>query len=360
MTTAMTDQLIMVIDGIPHTGWSRASIGRSIERGPHDFDLELTEFWNSSTAVKTRSVQRGMTLQAYVNDELLLSGYIDDLNPSYDAQSHTISVRGRSRLGDLVDCSTLSKQYSGQSLLQICQQQCKPFGISVFIDESAKKAANQIFQKSYTLDLGEPIWEFLEELARIRAVLLTSNANGDLVITRAGTAHCDTALILGKNIKSASGSFSSQDLFSDYTVTAQQGNEPATKLEGIDTVLPRANIHSGGRYRPFAVSADNPMDIGGCKTRAEWQRNVNEGRAESVVYTLSGWRQSPNGQIWAPNELVSVTDPYMSLKNSLRLIAETRLILGDNGRNTELRVMPKGAFDLIPEVEQAADQGFIR
>ncbi|WP_292950154.1 MULTISPECIES: phage baseplate assembly protein [unclassified Neptuniibacter] len=360
MTNATGDQLIMMVDGTPHTGWTEGSISRSIERGPHNFSLQLSEIWNTKTQVNRRAIEKGMPLQAYINDDLLLSGYINELEPSYDATNHTISIRGRSRLGDIVDCSTKGKQFSGRSLFQVCQALCKPFGINVLVDPSAKKAANQVFVKSKRLDLGEPIWEFLEELARIRAVLLTSNANGDLVITRAGVARADVALVLGQNIKTASGNFSEQDLFSEYTVSGQQSNEPSLNLEGVDTVLPAATVKGSGRYRPFVVAADDDMDFAACKTRAEWQRNVHKGRSESVVYNITGWRQEPEGRIWAPNELVTVTDSYQNLMNAERLIAETRLMLNGRGRNTELRVLPKEAFELIPEVEKAASEGFIR
>lgn len=356
----MSDQLVMVIDGISHTGWKEASIARSIERGPHNFSLQLSEIWNTEKQVNRRAIEHGMSLQAYLNDDLFMSGYINELAPSYDANNHTISIRGSSRLGDLVDCSTTGKAFTGQSLLQISQSLCAPFGIAVYVDASAKKAANQIFNKSKRLDLGEPIWEFLEELARVRAVLLTSNANGDLVITRAGTGYADVALALGQNIKTASGNFSGRELFSQYTVSGQQSNEPSVKLESVDTVLPIATVNGSGRYRPFAVAADDDMDVAGCKTRAEWQRNVNQGRSESVVYTVTGWRQTPDGRIWAPNERVIVSDPYQGLLNTERLIVESRLMLNERGRNTELRVMPKNAFDLIPEVESAASEGFIR
>lgn len=350
-----TDQLVMVIDGMPHTGWKTASISRSIERGPHSFNLQLSEVWNTGTTITRKAIQRGMTLQAYVNDDLLLNGYIYGLEPSYDAQNHTITVRGRSRLGDIVDCSTTGQSFSGQSLQQICQALCKPFNISVLVDPSARAAAGQVFIKSKRLDVGEPIWEFLEELARIRAVLLTSNVNGDLVITRAGKGYADVALELGKNVNTASGTFSDEALFSEYTVTAQQANEPGGLFGGEDTVLPMATTLGTGRYRPMAFAADEDMDLAGCKTRAEWQRNVHEGRSQSVVYNVSGWRQKPDGRVWIPNELVTVNDPYQGWLNQERLIVESRLMLNDQGRRTELRVMPKGAFDLVPEVEKLSE-----
>lgn len=353
------DELIMMIDDRPHRGWTEAVIGRSIERGPHEFDLTLTDNWGASEGINPRSIEIGMPVQAYVNDDLLLTGYMDDVDPEYDKDSHTIKARGRSKLGDLVDCSTKGKSFSNVSLLTVCQQLCALFDITVSVADNVSEAVNKPFiGKDYTLDLGQPIWEFIEELARLRAVLLTSDASGNLLITRAGNGTADEALVLGENISRASGSFSAKELFSDYTVTGQHPNHPTVKLNGINNSQSNAQAKAKGsiaRFRPFVVSSQNPIDQAACHTRAEWQRNVNEGRSIGVIYTVTGWRQQADGRIWQPNELVHVTDPWMGWDDE-RLIVESRLSLGEAGSLTELRVMPKTAFDLIPEVERASGE----
>lgn len=349
----MSDTLILVVDGTPHYGWTRLTVGRSIERGPHEFEVSMTNRWGAAESTSPRTVLAGMPVQVLVNEDLVMTGYIDDVDPEYDDKNHSITVRGRSKLGDLVDCSTEGKQFKGMSLLAIAKTLCEPFGIAVNADSSVQDVATQQFTQTKTLDVGQPIWEFLEELARTRAVLLTSDANGNLLITRAGTGRADVALVLGQNIKSASGSFSHRELFSDYTVTAQQPD--AVQLEGVDVSQPIGRATGSGRHRPFVVSADESADVAGCKTRAEWQRNVHYGRSQGVVYTVSGWRQTPEGRLWAPNEIVTVDDAWSGIDSDL-LIAETRLTLGGQGSTTEIRVMPKEAFDLVPVPE--ATQGY--
>lgn len=355
----MTDELILIIDGKPHRGWTSASVSRSIERGPHEFDATLTNRWDVD-ATAPRSVQAGMTVEAAINDDLVLTGYIDDVDPEYDDKSHTIVARGRSKLADLVDCSTTGTAAKGRSLAQLATQLAKPFGIAVEVDALAAADANKPFSQTsdLRLDNGETIWEFLEELARMRAVLLTSTAAGNLRIVRAGTAgRADTALELGVNIKAASGSFSHRELFSDYIVTGQQ---QATAFIGAkDTTQPRGVAKGSGRYRPKVFMADTPADIANAKQRAEWQRNVHQGRSQGVVYTVSGWRQTPGGRLWMPNEIVHIKDEWMGL-DADRLVVESRILLDEGGSRSEIRVMPKEAFllDALPE-SSSAGLGFI-
>jgi prophage tail gpP-like protein len=348
----MSDELILMIDGKPHRGWTSLTVGRSIERGPHEFEVSLTDRWGRAEAINPRSIVAGMPVQVYVNDARITSGYIDDVDPQYDATQHSLAVRGRSKLGDLVDCSTEGQQFPRMSLLGIATQLCAPFGISVAADTSVASEAGAVFNSPQTLDLGQPIWEFLEELARIRAVLLTSTADGNLLITRAGTGTADVALALGKNIKAASGSFSHRELFSDYIVTAQQPGTPT--LTGTDTSQPKGTAKGSGRYRPFVVRADSTGDIADCRTRAEWQRNVHYGRSRGIVYTISGWRQTPGGRLWTPNEMVAVKDPWSGIDTEL-LIVESRIRLGEEGSTTENRVMPREAFDVLPLPESSEE-----
>ena len=190
----------------------------------------------------------------------------------------------------------------------------------------------------------------MEELARLRGVLLTSDAQGNLVILRAGTATADVALYLGKNIKTGSGSFSGKNLYSEYNVSGQQPTVPkAATYIGAKVSQPKAQAKAQvsskgvGRYRPFYISSDNPLSNAQCLARANWQKSVHDGRAETITYTLSGWRQQAGGRLWQPNELVSVIDPWMGLDEQ-RLIVATDFSLDEDGSNTGLTVMPKSAF----------------
>ena len=361
MNPSTRDELFIIVDGIPHKGWQQAQITRSIEAGPHQFSLTLSDRWvtgkNTQENEQLRTIQVGMPVEVLINDELIVSGYVDELAPSYDETSHSIRLTGSSKLSDLVACSSAGKQFKGQSLLSICKTLCKPFAITVQATDNAAIEANKVFTgRTHTLDLGQTLWDFLEELARIRGVLLTSDADGNLVILKAGTDSADIALELGKNIQRANGSFSAENLFSEYHVSGQQPSTPKDKgYIGAKVSQPKAQakavVKSKGinRYRPFYISSDNPLSAAQCQARADWQKNVHEGRAERVTYTLSGWRQTIDGRLWTPNELVAVVDPWVGLDKE-RLIVETVFTLGEDGSHTELTVLPKSAFAKEPEL----------
>lgn len=66
----------------------------------------------------------------------MLTGYIDDFIPSYDADNVEIRVMGRDKTGDLVDCSVVhsSGKWKGVRLEQVAADVCCPFGITVITE----------------------------------------------------------------------------------------------------------------------------------------------------------------------------------------------------------------------------------
>ncbi len=338
------DELTLVIDGNRFTGWETILITRSMEQGPHEFELQLTNAWRLSSH---RHIREGFEATLYCGNDLVITGFIDDVNPDYDAQKQTLVVRGRSKLGDLVDCSTLAKQFKNQTLDAIAREICKPFGIDVVVDTDVGKPF-----ESVTKDDGQAPWEFLDYLARIRAVRLMGDERGRLVLTRAGNELAKTELVLGKNIERANGNFSSRERFGEYLVVAKNGASYDSHNDTVHVQAKAADLHVR-RYRPIAIVADDDCTRGDCQSQADWQRNTHFGRGNQIVYTVRGWRDA-GANLWTPNTRVPISDGYMGI-NEERLIVEVRLHLDEGGQYTELQVMPREAMELIalPEPKEA-------
>lgn len=349
----MTD-VHLKLGGEVFGGWTRIRVMHSIESVADTFELTLTERWDEQS--QPRPLRAGMACELWIGDDRLVTGYVDEALPGYDAENHTIAVTGRSKAGDLVDCSLAAQpgrplQWKQQTLLEIARTLAGRFGITV----SAETDAGEPF-KLEALEPGETVWDFLEGLARRRAVRIVSAPDGNLVIARAGTGRIDTPLRLGGNIRAASGRFSTRERYSDYIVQAQQtgddwnSGEASAHLQGTATDEALRRL---GRYRPLTVLADGPSTAADCRRRAEWQRNTAFGRGQGVVYTVTGWRHA--GGLWTPNRLVHVNDPWLGLDGD-RLIMSAQFLQDDAGRRTELRVMPPEAADLValPDPEQEA------
>lgn len=346
----MVDDVILSLGGQRHSGWKSVRIIESLDRVAHSFELSLSDKWSDGASADRRTIVAGMPCNVSIDNQVLISGYVDEVAPRYNATAHSIDVVGRSKAGDLVDCSTEGQSFNGQTLLQIARALAQPFGIEVSV------AAGVDIGPAITtarLEPGQPIFEFLEEWARIRALRFVSDANGNLVITRAGVGRTVDSVALGVNVRDAGGNLSVRDRYSLYTAVAQSAEFDDENFNA--QVTGAANDDWGGlaRHRPYTFMVENAADAGAAKQRADWQRRTAYGRSQGIVYTLTGWRQS-NGELWQFNTLASVVDAWAGV-NGDRLIVEVSRVLDDQGRRTELRVMPKEAFDLNPLPDPTGD-----
>ena len=329
--------LALKVGGKIHRGWTEIRLRKSLEELANSFQLVLTSRWDESGDVSP--IQAGSLCEITIDDVLVLSGFIDDIAPSYSAKEHSLSVSGRSKTGDLVDCSGAGRQFKNQTLLQITKTVCNPFEITV-----KDQANNSENFKQATLEAGETYFEFLSRLASIRALRLQSDANGNLVITRTNKTVVRQPLELGNNILSANGQFSHRDRFDEYRVQGQQPGDDLTFGTAAAHISASATDTRIKRHRPTLIVADNAVTLQDCKQQSEWQRNTNFGRGLNVVYTVNGWMHSEG--LWAENTLVKIKDKWLGIDDTW-IISSVQFVLDDKGERTELQVMPKEAFDLI-------------
>lgn len=344
----MTAKVSLSINGTRYYDWHEMTVLRSLERTPWEFEFSVKNPWKDD---EKRQIQRGDSVEVKHDNELMLTGYVDDIEPEYDASSHRLVIKGRSKLADLVDCSGFDRSYPNQSLAAIAAQICKPFGIAVHdVAKQVKPFANKSISK------GDSFWNFLEELSRMRAVRLTDSPDGNLMLVTKITALSDTPLVLGGNIVSARARKSARDLFSEYHVDATDD-----MWGGQSTDNTTAPTGTAGdvikRFRPLVIVPSYSASADDCAARADLQKRVHRGRAESITYTVNGWTQD-NGQTWQPGVKVPIQDAYSGI-NEQQTIMETRCVVSpDEGAKTQITVMPNYVLDLLPVPEKDDVGGF--
>ena len=198
-----------------YEGWTSVSVTHSIESAASNFDLSLTDRW--SVTQQARPVRPGTACALSLEGQPLVSGFIDAARPSYDAKKRSLSVSGRAKTCDLIDCSLPMEggQFKAQSLVQLAKVFCAPFGIEVV---NTVAEAHRPLGSDWQLEPGETGFESLERAARFARCLLTCDPTGRLVITRASTEVLPIHLRHGEQILEASADYDHRDRFSEYVV----------------------------------------------------------------------------------------------------------------------------------------------
>lgn len=322
MSGASTDAPYLLARGRRYGGVVSMRVSRGLDRMCTDAEITLAEQWSGSGGAWQLVPFTPVTIM--VGSDPIMTGYIDGVEPVMSPREHRVVIRARSKTEDLVDCmlDISSGQFQGYTLEQISRAVTKPFGIGVIVETNAS-----MIVADATIQRAETVYQFLERLARMSAVLLTDNAQGNLVLTRTGSTKAAGALAYGKNIEAARGQLNVSKRFSNYIVKGQSG----IKQTGSVQTMQRAVAIDPGvpRFRPHVSIAESQLSQAGMQQRANWERNYAFGRATLADIDVKGWRQ-PDGALWVINQMVSVYCPPLQL-NADMLIAAVSYQVADHG-----------------------------
>jgi prophage tail gpP-like protein len=346
----MTPLVELAVDGRRYGGWTAVRVTRGLERMAADFELTVTEAWPGRS--EPWAIRPGSACRLLVDGEPLIEGWTDDYAPSFSAGDHRVGIGGRSRTGDLVDCSVIQPggQFKDYDLAQIARALCAPFGVPVRIDEGVDIGAPF---PDVQVQQGETVFELLDRLASLRGVLLTDGPDGALVVTVAGRRRASGALVQGVNVLEASATLAHRERYSRYVVKGQRAGSDEVFGRDAAQVSGEAADPAVTRYRPLLLMAEGQVDPATARIRARWEALARAARSIEAHVTVQGWRQ-PDGRLWQPGELVPVRSAWLGLDRDL-LVTEATWLLDGSGTRSELSLVPAEA--LTPEPGGGAARG---
>jgi prophage tail gpP-like protein len=264
----------------------------------------------------------------------------------FSAGDHAITVRGRDRVADLIDCApdVSPGSWMNVTIEELARILAGPFGIEVRAEAPVGSRFDLV-----ALNPGQRAFELLEERCRYRELLPISDGLGALVLARAGTAVSPVALVEGENILAGVASFSHTDRFQVYTVKGQSPGGDLVKEEISISPVARARDAAILRHRPMLVVPSSAVDLERCQRRARWEAIVRAARGDRAEITVQGWTQ-PGGVLWPLNAKVRVESPTLGVDGEL-LIAGARYSLDEQGSRTELELVRPDAFTAQPDEE---------
>jgi prophage tail gpP-like protein len=355
------DEMVLEVAGEIWRGWTDVSVQRGIEQVAGTFDLTLTAH-NDGGDWRPIQVAPGMPCRVSVahasGRETLITGHIDDVLPSYDAQSHAVQVQGRDAAGDLVDCSAVhapSGEWHGAGLLTIAQDLSKPFGVPVRAAAGVDLGAQF---GTFRIQEGETVWEALERACRMRGVLAMSDGAGSILIARPSAAASTGVTISGpgRPILAAEGTISWRERHSAYTVKGQAAlDDIFGAVEDATAVTGRATDPAVTRHRPLIliaedVAGDGVMTLDG---RAAFEARTRSARGRRLRITLTGWRND-RGALWQPLTLVTVRDTWLGIDGELLIASVEFQLSAQDGTRTTLHLIGPEAFDVLPPKAEKA------
>lgn len=342
----LDNQCTLVIAGVAYGGWTRLEVQRGIEQIAGGFVLQLTSRYPGVDV--PMQLREGLACQVLLGNDLVISGYVDDYETDDTDTSSTVRLAGRDRSADLVDCSAIYKtgQWRGATLAQIVTDIAFPFKIGVVVAPGTD--TGDVF-KRFALEEGEKAFDAIDRACRLRAVLVTSTPDGNLLITRASTARSGVALVEGVNMKKFNSHHSWKERYSSIVMKGQVPGDDDENGAAAAHLKATAQDMEINRHRPLVVLAEHGTSSKSLADRAAWEVKVRMGRGKRGGCTVVGWRTGTDGQagpLWQPNTLVQVTSSRMNIDREM-LIVSCSYQLTEQGRVTELTFARPEAFDLV-------------
>lgn len=297
----------LITDGKAISGWNELTISRSISQLADSYKLTFSDAWVDQFP----EIYVGLKCQVMVHDKLVITGFIDDIEPELEPNTVRFSLSGRSSTGDLVDCDRIEKPFTWKNinLLNVASRVCEPFGIKVSIEGSPGDSFAEV-----SIDQNESIHEFIDKLARQRQFMLLTEPDGNLKLTHTGNTRSNDSFIYGENLHKIKGKFSFKNRFSDYTIKAQQKVKAGEEAWGDKTIsiFATAKDEVITRYRPKMLTGRTQMPVKTAQQQVNWEAQIRQGRSNSFTITHPSWVQE-NGDLWKEDLITYVKCPLLRL-----------------------------------------------
>ena len=352
--------LTLEIQGQEYNNFLSARVGYSMREGSGTFSFKA-----ASSTPTDFPARVGDTVKVLADGATVLTGFVDAINVRYDKNSHNIAIEGRSRTMDLIDSSLDELNFTAPiSLVTVAEKIID----NVFEQEiipllliEKLKVINEVpdlkdFEKGelIAVDAGQNAFDLIEQYCRKRQVLITTNFDGDVVLTR--NVENDTGLKLINKIGSPENNikraFMSSDIsrrFNLYRVRSQT-NMSAFNLSGGSTTAEIASNINGQvndntirQSRKIVFVSENAEDDTNALQRATWESNIRRTEGFSYEAAVFG-HTNDNDEPWSVNELIRVTDEFADI-DALLLIERVDMSFDkEKGSQTDLTMVVQDAY----------------
>lgn len=352
----MADNKITIeIDGINFEDFETGNVSRRFDEFCGTFDFKC-----SKDDADDFNIDEQSYCTIYVNDKKVMTGVIDKVSPSEDANSSSVNISGRDITCDIVD-STLptSISLSGEfDLVTVVEKVVEALGLQDLV-----KVINNIPDlKKFTSadvvssEVDKNAFEFLNEYAQKVSAILITDEDGNIVITRAGEKTVPDKILNqfgnpDNNVLSSSAGYDFSERYYKYIVVSQSNATTEKKEITLDSVSQKGIAYDEAvrKSRVKVIKADNSCNSETCQEIATLEANVR--RANSLKYncSLAGY-QLNNGDLYSINTLMTVIDDDNFIESQL-MVKSVSFDFGD-GSITNLEFASLDAYTLQANLDE--------
>jgi prophage tail gpP-like protein len=349
VTADFKTQITIDLNGVRLPGVEASRIGRQINQIANGFIFSVPFDYHDHAMVDLLRPFTWYTARIYIGGELYITALASKWD--YDIAAGTATIECRTMPGEMLECMGMRKSNvfkAGLNLLDICREVSAPYGITCYSSNGSggvvtKTKVGDAFGR-VEQDIDEPDGDFLQKLAKQKGFLLTSMADGNLLLCRANTEDkAVTALVEGQYpVLSVTSSFDGTKRFSKWMGLTEESGVSSISSVLQDTTVPR---NRGFVFKASEAEEEN------LKTATQWRMSKSIAESIGIPVTVAGWYNS-EGELWKENVKVTGLFPGAFIFKESQFITESvELTKDDNGGDvTQMRlVIPESYTTTMPK-----------
>jgi prophage tail gpP-like protein len=329
--------------------WESISVSRSIDT--------LCATFSIATSNKPFSypVKLGDKVQILINNLIILTGYVEQLNGNGGLSSDQITISGRDITCDIVDSSLPedAKNIEGAvTLINLCQVVIAGLNIPIGVLDQTEGVAPFSEDDLQAGASGGNAFQYLEQFARKRQVYLQSSNLGDLIIFRPGEERSASSLTHkindpNNNVKTWNINLTTANRFGVYVCRSQDnvGFNASSDYSGDGNNRNGQAVDQNIRdSRYLEIIAEETMNDSDCVERAKEESNIRRSKGLEYSATVAGAEQI-DGSLWDIGKLVRVDDDFANI-NGIFLIKTISYSHSLSGTETNIVVAQPDAYNV--------------
>ena len=278
-------------------------------------------------------------VECYLGGELVTRGRLYTVTASIGDQGVTLELEGWSYTADLVD-SLVRPPYEAKKIT--LEQRIRDLIEGFAIDLDFQLEADNAFER-VTIQPTETIFSHTLKLASERKALVTSNAQGALVVTQAaaGSGSVFTLEEGRRPLSRASITFDGRARFNTYEAITSAPRKK-NKNKASPTAVAKDDVVPSARMLRFQVNDVTESTI---QEAANWERSRRLADSLTVTIPVDGWQVPGTSDLWRENTIVTLQSASLFVPDGFDfLIRSVEYTFADSGAVAQLELVPPQVY----------------
>ncbi|HOX49890.1 MAG TPA: hypothetical protein PKY05_00270 [Fibrobacteria bacterium] len=283
----------------------------------------------SATIGLDARVEEASLVRIYLDGLPTLVGIIDQIDESYDKNSHNRSISGRSLIGLVEDTFVTSFGMPPSTIKDAAQKYlAKIPHVSRFGMELAPEASQSIAGRSM-VDVGDTVFKVLSGLASSIGLIFWCAPDGRMTFGKLVSSGASSYRLDRSVIQRGQRGRGNGKIHSKFILISDNEEEGHRKVEVVNPTAPLE--------RPFVAAFNgHSSDI---KKQAQEYLRQERIQALQLEYEVAGFSQG--GTVWAVNRLVDLVDDILCLEGTYILHRCAFSFDRRSGSRTRLSLSPR-------------------